>query len=81
MVLEEDPSKIPPVTEAPTTEAATEAATTEAPATTEAATTEAPATTEATADKGCGSALTVSAIALLPTLAGGALLAKRRKED
>ena len=80
MVLEEDPSKIPPVTEAPTTEAATEAATTEAP-TTEAATTEAPATTEATADKGCGSALTVSAIALLPTLAGGALLAKRRKED
>ena len=60
-------------TEATTTEATTTAAPTTAAATTAAATEE--------EKGGCGSSLTVSALAILPTIAGGALLLKRRKED
>ena len=64
--------------------------TTTAPATTTAATTTAKATTAAdttaaattaAAKKGCKASVAVSALVLLPTLAGGALLIKRRKED
>ena len=66
---------VPPTTEATTTEATTTAAAT----TTVAATTTAAATEEE--KSGCGSSLAVSALAILPTIAGGALLLKRRKED
>ena len=67
-------------TAAPTTEATTTAApTTTAKATTAAATTAA-ATTAAEKD-GCKGSIAITALAVLPTLAGGALLLKRRKED
>ena len=75
----------PAVTDAPATAATTKAAkTTKAPATTAAPTeapevTEAPATTEA-AKSGCGGTLTVSALAILPIIAGGVVIA-RKKED
>lgn len=86
------PSQFVPIT---TTTKATEATTT-APATTttavitttEAATTTtakaADATTTAAAEEkgGCGSTLAISALVMIPTLAGGVLLtSKRRKED
>ena len=66
-------------TAAPTAAPTTEAATTAAP-TTVAATTAA-ATTAAAEEGGCGSTLAISALVMVPTLAGGALLLKRRKED
>ena len=64
--------------------ATTTEATTTAPATTTAkATTAADTTAAATtaAKKGCKGSISISALVLLPTLAGGALLIKRRKED
>ena len=69
-------------TAAPTTEATTTAAptTTTAKATTAAATTAA-ATTAAAEEGGCKGSIAITALAVLPTLAGGALLLKRRKED
>ena len=76
------PTTAKPATQAPTaapTAAPTEAATTAAP-TTVAATTAA-ATTAAAEEGGCGSSLAISALVMVPTLAGGALLLKRRKED
>ena len=55
---------------------------TEAPAaTTTAAPTTTAAETTAAEKKGCNSSVAVSAIAVLPTIVGGALLVKRRKED
>ena len=69
-----------PTTTAPsTTEAETTAAASTAKATTTAEATTA-AETEA-AKKGCKGSIAISALVLLPTLAGGALLAKRRRED
>ena len=67
----------PATTAAPTTEATTTAA----PTTTAAATTAAPTTTAATEEGGCKSSITVTTLAVLPTLVGGALLIKRKKED
>ena len=69
-------------TAAPTTAATTTAAptTTTAKATTAAATTAA-ATTAAAEEGGCKGSIAITALAVLPTLAGGALLLKRRKED
>ena len=58
---------------AATTEEATTEATTEAVETTTAA--------EDAEKSGCGASVAVSALIILPTLAGGALLAKKRKED
>ena len=72
------PTTAAPVTEAPTTEESTTVAPTTAKATTAAATTVAETEAEA---KGCKGSIAISALVLLPTLAGGALLAKRRKED
>jgi hypothetical protein len=67
-------------TEAPAT--TTAAATTTAKATTKAATTAATTAAETEADtKGCKGSIAISALVLVPTLAGGALLLKRRKED
>ena len=65
------------------TPAATTEATTTAAATTTAKATTAAETTAATtaAKKGCKGSISISALVLLPTLAGGALLIKRRKED
>ena len=79
----EAPTTAAPTTEAPTaapTEAPTTAAPTTVAATTAAATTAA-ATTAAAEEGGCGSSLAISALVMVPTLAGGALLLKRRKED
>ena len=75
-VEEGDPIETPATTT--TAAATTTAAETTAAATTAAATTAAETEAEKT---GCGASLTVSAIAILPTIAGGALLLKRRKED
>ena len=62
--------------------ATTTEATTTAKATTKAATTAAATTAaETEAKKGCKGSISISALVLLPTLAGGALLLKRRKED
>ena len=67
----------PIVTEPATTTAAeTTAATTTAAPTTAAETTAA----ETEAAKGCGSSLTISALAMIPAIAGGALLIKRRED-
>ena len=71
-------------TAAPTTAATTTAATTTAAPTTTAAATTAAATTAATTaaeEGGCKGSIAITALAVLPTLAGGALLLKRRKED
>ena len=69
----------PATTAAPTTAATTTAApTTTAAATTAAATT---AATTAAEEGGCKGSIAITALAVLPTLAGGALLLKRRKED
>ena len=54
-------------------------ATTAAPATDAPKATDAPATTEAT-KKGCGGSLTVSALALLPIIAGGVVIARKRED-
>ena len=67
-------------TAAPTTAATTTAApTTTAKATTAAATTA--AATTAAEEGGCKGSIAITALAVLPTLAGGALLIKRKKED
>ena len=72
----------PPTTDgsapATTTAATTSAATTTAAATTAAATT---AATTAAEEGGCKGSIAITALAVLPTLAGGALLLKRKKED
>ena len=73
-----------PSTTAPstTTEATTTAAaTTTAKATTKAATTAATVAETEAEGKGCKGSIAISALVLVPTLAGGALLLKRRKED
>jgi hypothetical protein len=76
-----DATTAPATTAAPTTAATTTAApTTTAKATTAAATTAA-ATTVAAEEGGCKGSIAITALAVLPTLAGGALLLKRRKED
>jgi hypothetical protein len=70
-------------TAAPTTTTKAPATTTKAPATTTAAGTTAAATTTAAttaAEKGCGSALVVSAAALIPAL-GFAFVASKKRED
>ena len=74
LVFDEEPDW-DSMTEAPTTEAPTTAAPTTVAATTAAA------TTAAAEEGGCGSTLAISALVMVPTLAGGALLLKRRKED
>ena len=68
---------------ATTTAAATTAATTTATPTTTAATTAAATTAATTAaeEGGCKGSIAITALAVLPTLAGGALLLKRKKED
>ena len=78
----------PPTTDgsapATTTAATTSAATTTAAPTTTAAATTAAATTAATTaaeEGGCKGSIAITALAVLPTLAGGALLLKRKKED
>jgi len=82
----------PPTTETPSTTEAPATTTTEAPATTTAAptttakattaaATTAAATTVAAEEGGCKGSIAITALAVLPTLAGGALLLKRRKED
>ena len=93
MVFDEEPAApatTTTVAPAATTTAApaattTAAATTAAATTTKAATTAAAAdaTTEAAAEEGgCGSTLAISALVMIPTLAGGVILtSKRRKED
>ena len=79
---ETEPAETDPVTEAPSATTAAPAGTTAAPtaATTVAPATDAPATTEAPAKKGCGGTLTLSALAILPVIAGGVIVA-RKKED
>ena len=74
-----DTTAAPETTEAPSTTAAP--ATTKAPETTKApvADTKAPETTEA-AKKGCKGSLTVSALALLPIIAGGVVIARKRED-
>ena len=84
---------VPTTTEAPTTEPATTVATATEPATTVATTTAEPdetvsttvasttAATTAEETNGCRSSLSLSAITVIPSLVGVAILTKRRKED
>ena len=77
-------TETPSTTEAPATTTAAPTTTTAAPTTTAKATTAAATTAAATtaAEKdGCKGSIAITALAVLPTLAGGALLLKRKKED
>ena len=78
------PVETPPVTSETPATSDTPVVTTKAPATTVAPTdapeTDAPATTEAPKKKGCKNSITVSALALLPIIAGGVVIARKRED-